>query len=115
MRTHQSPSEDDSVECPPNLTFTPAFNSETSHTHTKHPRMSPQELGGNAKPQSEMKGSICLRKLDTNKPGVNHQGQNYFSGLVTGLPTQQCPSPALLQSLFVRVAGLLTDRSDAQG
>lgn len=60
--------------------------------------------GGNLKSQSEMKGSICLRKLNTNKPGVNRQGQNYFSRLVTGFPPHKCPCLSPCQPLFLCVA-----------
>lgn len=56
------------------------------HSQTPSPTLStlmqnilaalPRSLRENSKPQSEMKGSICLRKLDTYKPGVNHRARN---------------------------------------
>lgn len=75
----------------------------------------PVSSGGSPKLQSEMKGPICLRKLDTNKPGVNHQGQNYFFRLVTGFPTYRCPSPSSHQLPVLWVVGLGTNRTDEQG
>lgn len=128
----QSPPEEDSAECPPpSLTFTPQLSTPRlpSHSDTKHPGLSPHELWGKPETSEWNEGSICLRKLDTNKPGVNRQGQNYFSRLVTGFPPHKCPSLSPCQPLFLWVAvppplpsapgplgvGLVTNRPEEQG
>lgn len=101
---------------PPSPIFTPQLSTPRLRTVIQNILAClPVSSGGSPKPQREMKGSICLRKLDTNKPGVNRQGQNYFSRLVTGFPTHRCPSPSPHQPPVLWVAGLGTNRPDEQG